>query len=81
MSTYSELVAAQLRLDEEQLVEEARVASEDDARGYYEHMRALDTALEGQGLARQIVPGDGDCLYHSLIKTWTRPRLLPQKCR
>lgn len=32
-------------------------------------MGALDTALQGQGLARQIVPGDGDCLHHSLIKT------------
>ena len=68
MSSYAALVAAQIGLDQEALMEQAMLSSQAELRDYYDEVCLLDGALQAQSLGRAVVPGDGDCLYHSLIK-------------
>lgn len=65
---YAALVAAQIGLDEGDVLAQAVIQSEDDAREYNERIKTLDAELQAVGKMRKVVPGDGGCQYHSLIE-------------
>ena len=60
---YASLVAARMALDEDQLLQQARVESEDDQREYLYLLEDFD---------RGLMAGDGDCQYAALVSVAQR---------
>ena len=67
MGAYADL-ASKLGLSEEQMLEAALVESLADAKHLEDHIKMFDTELKAQGLVRAVVPGDGNCQYHALVR-------------